>query len=136
MPVVEIVTAVSLWELVKHGASWLVNLKNAKKERKRESTDALRKVLLAAQETRIYTNRLKNGGDPEPNKQERLAMLWSELSFALEDLGLDKLAKRCRIKGLHWADPGAMDQDYLEKADIGLERMERLARQVLLEIRA
>ena len=61
-------------------------------------------------------------------------MLWTELGFALEDLGITKLAKRCRIKGKHWADPTKTDKEFLEKADVGLERMEQLANEVLREI--
>ena len=52
----------------------------------------------------------------------------------LQDLEIDKLAKRCIIKGAHWADPSRLDKEYLEKADIGLERMEQLANEILIEI--
>jgi hypothetical protein len=66
--------------------------------------------------------------------EAELAVLWTELGFALQDLGVDKLAKRCYIKGRQWADPNQMDKDYLEKADVGLEKMEQLANELLLEI--
>ena len=134
MPVFEIVTTVSLWELVKHASSWVRNLQNAKDERKKESKAALRKVILAARKTGMYTSKLAKGGDRSLVTEEELSLLWTELSFDLDDLGLDKLAKRCRIKGKHWSDPDDSDKDYLKKADVGLERMEQLANKLLREI--
>jgi hypothetical protein len=60
--------------------------------------------------------------------------MWTELGFRLEDLDLLKLAKRCDIKGKYWADPVHYDSEFLNKADVGLERMEQLARQMVPEI--
>lgn len=130
----EVVTAISLWELVKHAGSWVANLKRAKNARKKESIAALRKVVVAAQRTSVYMRQLRDMGARSYKTEEELATLWTELSFALDDLGVEKLAKRCRIKGRHWADPEKMDKAYLEKADVGLERMEQLAIEVLRDI--
>jgi hypothetical protein len=41
------------------------------------------------------------------------------------------LTKRCDIKGKYWADPVHYDSEFLNKADVGLERMEQLARQMV-----
>jgi len=130
----EVVTAISLWELVKHTGTWVTNLKRAKDSRKKESVDALRKVVIAARQTAVYMRQLKDTGEKSHKTESELSVLWTELGFALEDLGIDKLAKRCRITGKHWADPEKMDQEYLDKADVGLEKMERLANEVLQEI--
>lgn len=131
---IELVSAVSLWELVKHAGSWLINLRKAKQVRQRESIDALRKVVIAARRTAVYTRQLSDTGRPSHAVEAELATLWTELGFALDDLGLDKLAKRCKISGRHWADPDDMDKAFLEKADIGLARMEQLASEMLHEI--
>jgi hypothetical protein len=64
-----------------------------------------------------------------------LAVVWTELSFSMHDLGLVKLAKRCAIKGRQWADPSQFDQDFLDKADVGLDKIEQLANQLLAEIK-
>ena len=130
----EVVTAISLWELVKHAGSWVANLKRAKSARKKESIAALRKVVVAAQRTSVYMRQLHDTGTRSYKTEEELATLWTELSFALDDIGVEKLAKRCRIKGRHLADPEKMDNAYLEKADVGLERMEQLAVEVLRDI--
>lgn len=130
----DIFTGISLWELVKHTASWLSNLKRAKQARKKESIDALRKVVVAARKTSVYMRQLNETGTRSHQTEAELAVFWTELSFALQDLGVNKLAKRCYIKGKQWADPSQMDQDYLEKADVGLEKMEQLANTVLLEL--
>ncbi|MGZ8982474.1 MAG: hypothetical protein ACXW11_00800 [Methylotenera sp.] len=131
---IEILTGISLWELVKHTGRWLSNLKRAKDTRKKESIEALRKVVIAARKTSVYMRQLQETGSRSHETEAELAVLWTELSFALQDLGVTKLAKRCYIKGKQWADPSQMDKDYLEKADVGLEKMELLANEVLLEI--
>lgn len=131
---IEVVTAISLWELVKHTGSWVTNLKRANKERKKESINALRQVVVAARQTAVYMRQLEETGDKSHQVEAELSMLWTELGFALEDLGIDKLAKRCRIKGKHWEDPGKMDKEYLKKADVSLVRMEQIANEVLREI--
>lgn len=130
----EIVSAISLWELVKHTGRWIGNLQRARIARKRESVEALRKVILAARRTTIYLRRLRETGRRDHRSETEIALLWTELGFALEDLGIGKLAKRCRIKGIEWAEPDRLDSDYLEKADVGLERMEELAGEILREI--
>lgn len=130
----EIVTAISVWELVKHTGSWVTNLKRAKDSRKKESVDALRKVVVAARKTAVYMRQLKDTGTRSHPIESEISTLWTELGFALQDLGIHKLAKRCQIKGKHWADPRQADSEYLEKADVGLERMEQLANHLLREI--
>ena len=131
---IEVVTAISLWELVKHTGSWVVNLKRAKDSRKKESVKALRKVVIAARKTSVYMRQLKDTGQRSHQVESDLSILWTELGYELDDLGISKLAKRCRIKGKHWENPGESDIEYLEKADVGLEKMEKLANEVLREI--
>jgi len=131
---IEVVTAISVWEFAKHAGSWLTNLKRAKDERKKESVAALRKVVIAARQTSVYMRQLKDTGERSHQIESELSIHWTELGFALEDLGIPKLAKRCRIKGRHWAAPEKTDLQYLEKADVGLEKMEQLANEVLREI--
>ncbi len=131
---IEVVTAISLWELVKHTGSWITNLKRAKDARKIESIAALRKVVVVSRKTAVYMRQLDETGQKSHQMESELSMLWTELGFKLKDLGIDKLEKRCRIKGKHWEDPKKMDKDFLKKADIGLTRMEQLANEVLHEI--
>jgi hypothetical protein len=130
----EVVTAISLWELIKHGASWITNLKRAKSSRKKESIEALRKVIIVARKTAVYMRQLKDTGQRSHRIESELAVLWTELGFILEDIGIPRLAKRCRIKGMDWAQPGKTDRQYLEKADVGLEKIEQLASEILREI--
>ncbi len=132
---IEVITAISLWELVKHTNSWISNLKRAKTARKKESVEALRRVVIAARKTSVYTRQLNETGKRSHKMESELSIVWTELGFSLEDLGIEKLAKRCRIKGKYWQDPGKSDKDYLEKADVGLERMEQLATGLLREIK-
>ena len=131
---IEVVTAISLWELVKHTGSWVTNLKRAKDTRKKESVEALRKVVIAARQTSVYIRQLKDTGERSHQRESELSILWTELGFALEDLGISKLSKRCQIQGKEWTASEQADRKYLEKAGASLEKMELLANKVLREI--
>ena len=128
------ITSKVLGELFSHGIKWLSNLHRAKTERKKESIHALRKVVTASRETAVYIRQLNDNGNREHNTERHLSLLWTELGFTLEDLGISKLAKRCQIKGKHWSNPKHYNSDFLEKSDINLDKMEKLAREVLADI--
>jgi len=130
------ISDISLWQLLKHLSQWLGNLSRAKQQRQRESIEALRAVVLAARHTQAYLRQLEDTGNQDHATEAKLAGLWTELGFRLIDLGLSKLAKRCDIRGRYWANPNNLDADFLQRADIGLERMEQLARQLLAEVEA
>lgn len=123
-----------LGELFNHGTRWLSNLRRANDKRKQASVQALRKVITASRETAVYVRQLNDIGKRDHNTEKHLSLLWTELGFALEDLGIQKLAKRCQIKGKHWSNPEHYDKEFLDKADVNLDKMERIARTVLAEI--
>ena len=125
-----------LWELFRHLKAWLANLQRAGASRKRESIEALRGVVLAARLTQTYLRKLKDNNTRDHAEEGRLTHTWTELGFRLGDLGLTKLAKRCDVSGRYWADPKRFDADFMEKADVGLERMEQLARALIAEVEA
>jgi hypothetical protein len=129
-----IVSEASLWQLFKHLSQWLGNLSRAKQQRQRESIEALRAVIVAARHTQAYLRQLDDTGQQDHATEAKLASLWTELGFRLGDLGLSKLAKRCDIRGRYWANPDTLDKDFLKRADIGLERVEQMALQLLAEI--
>lgn len=131
---IDVVTPKALWELVKHAGNWVRNLQRAKEERKKESVNALRKVITAARKTAVYIRQLNDTGIRSHEKESELSILWTELSFALEDLDIKNLANRCLIKGKHWADPQTIDKNTLKKADVSLDKMELLASEILREI--
>jgi hypothetical protein len=114
----EPITSGLLWEILKHTSSWLANLGRASKERKEQSIRALRDVIMASRETAVYIRQLKEAGNRNHDTETHLSVLWTELGFALQDIGINKLAKRCQIKGKHWANPDHYNQDFLEKADV------------------
>jgi hypothetical protein len=122
------------WELFKHLRQWLVNLDRAGEKRKRESIEALRAVTLAARATRVYLRRLADTAQADHAEEARLSQMWTRLGFQLKDLGLGALAKRCDVSGRYWADPSQFDREFLDRADVGLERMEQLARRLLAEL--
>lgn len=122
--------------LLGHLIRWLSNLRRAGEQRKRQSVTALRDVILAVRETTVYLRTVHETGRKNLTTEKELARLWTELAFQMEDLGLGKLAKRCDISGQQWADPKRFNEDFLNKADVSLESIERLARLTLREINA
>ena len=123
-----------LWDIFKHVRAWLANLNRAGEARKQQSVKALREVVTASRETAVYMRQMQDTGTRDHATERRLSVLWTELGFALRDLGIDKLAKRCQITGKDWARPGHYDKEFLSKADISLERMEHLALEILHQI--
>ncbi len=130
----EILSTKLLWEILKHAKSWLTNLDRASEARKAQSIKAVRKVITASRETAVYIRSMKVTGQPNHETEAHLSVLWTELGFELQDIGIHKLAKRCQIRGKHWAEPNHYDQDFLQKADISLESMEKLANEILIQI--
>lgn len=129
-----LITDISLWALVRHLGLWLGNLRRAGDERKRQSVEALRAVIVATRHTQAYLRQLTDTAEQDHAAEANLAQKWTELGFVLQDLGLDKLAKRCEISGRYWADPQQFEPEFLDRADVGLARMEQLARQLVAEI--
>ncbi|MDH5384651.1 MAG: hypothetical protein OEY18_08090 [Candidatus Aminicenantes bacterium] len=121
--------SVSEWlTIITHVKKWVTNLLRAKSERKRQSKDALRAVIKAVRENTIYLRILREGRQKSIARERKLSLLWTELSFRLEDLGLEKLANRCSIMGRYWADPAVFTQDFLDTADTRrLSDIEKLA---------
>lgn len=128
------ISASLLWEIFKHVKSWLINLDRASKERKEQSVKALREVVTASRETYVYMRQMKDTGTREHATERHLSMLWTELGFALDDLGIKKLAEKCQIKGKHWSNPEYYDKEFLKKADLSLEQMEQIANKILDQI--
>lgn len=113
--------------LLSHLKKWLSNLSRAGEARKQASKQALREVIKAVRETTVYMRSPREGGDKSIDRERQLSLLWTELAFQLEDLGLHKLAKRCHITGQYWADPESLDEDFLKEAGARLTDIERLA---------
>lgn len=124
-----VVLSVSDWiTIITHVKKWVTNLLRAKSERKRESKEALRAVIKAVRETTIYLRILREGRQQSIAIEKKLSLLWTELSFRIDDLDLNKLANRCSILGRYWADPTAFTKDFLDSVDIDrLLDIEKLA---------
>lgn len=90
--------------------------------------------LLKQRETSVYNRHTNNKEQLGHQAESHISVLWTDLGLSLEGLGIPKLAKRCEVVGKHWSDPAHFDCDFLKKADISLEKMERMARVLLVEI--
>lgn len=132
---VDPMTTYALNALLKHALTWLTNLRRAGDARKRESLKALNQVIVAVRKTSVY-NRARETVGADLAVEAELAVLWTELSFELQNLGLTKLAKKCDVKGRYWAAPENFSSEWLERAEIGLETVEQLARRIKAEIQS
>ncbi|WP_088328401.1 hypothetical protein [Lacimicrobium sp. SS2-24] len=121
--------------LATHLKKWITNLRRARAQRKTQSKQALRNVIKATRETTLYLRSVREGGQTSFERESELAILWTELSFELEDLNLIALADKCRIKGRYWADPEQSGDELQDKANIRLDDAEKQAVAILREIR-
>lgn len=124
-------TAVS--SLTGHLLRWISNLSRAGKQRKLESRASLKRVLLAVRKTAVYRRSLDEGAAKNYERESDIAMEWTALAVELEQLGLAKLAKKCRVMGWHWEQPGRFDADFLHKAGVRFDEVERLALKQIAE---
>ena len=127
-------SGISLWELLKHARSWLSNLRRAGQTRKVASVTAVREIVSIARQTAVYLRQINETGKRDHATERQLTRAWTNLGFQLKDLGLTKLAKRCQITGKHWSNPDHYDDEFLRKADVSVERMEKLALGLLNQI--
>jgi hypothetical protein len=127
-------SAGSLLSLGKYLLQWLNSLSRASAERKAECINALDRTIAATRETMRYC-RERDRGKESSTTEARLATMWTTLGFEFENVGIPKLAKRCDIKGRYWAAPDKFSDEWLDQADITLESVERLARQLKTEVR-
>lgn len=111
--------------IITHIKQWITNLQRAGKERKAQSIKALRDVIRAVRQTEIYIRKIKEGGKPSIEEEKKLSLLWTELSFALTDIKLDKLAKKCMIKGKDWAVLSKQNTHFFDTAITRLSEIER-----------
>ena len=120
--------------IISHVKKWVTNLIRANKERKEQSIDALRAVVQAARKTKIYSPYLHKEDNKSIDKKAELSALWTDLSFALVDIGLIKLSKSCNNLGSYWADPAAFEENFIETLGNRLQDIEERARKSLKEI--
>lgn len=63
--------ALVYWEVAKHLKTWVTNLKRARDNRKKESIEALRQVIVSGRGMRVYINELSEE--------------WAKFSYLLKD---------------------------------------------------
>ena len=123
-------TAIALGKFL---VQWMRGLGRASDERKTECLAAIDAVIIATRKTQAYS-RTRDDGRSDPKTEETLAILWTKLGLKLDRLKVKKLAKRCDIKGKYWADPKQFSSEWLAQADVGLESVDKLARQLKARI--
>ena len=130
----ETVTRSAIAALIGHLARWVANLDRAGAARKRESRESLKQVVLAVRKTAVYGRSLDAGEARNFDREAEIAMQWTALAIELERLGLGKLAKKCRVTGWYWENQARFDAEFLERAQVRLDQVERLALALLADI--
>ena len=128
-------TSGALSAALKHVLTWLTNLRRAGNSRKQASLEAINQVILAIRKTSVYSRALESG-NTDLSIESELAVLWTELGFELQRLGLIKLAKRCDVAGRYWSSPKSFSKEWLDQAEVGLDAVEKLAIQLKAEIQS
>jgi len=123
----ENIGANEILNIITHIKKWVTNLLRAKAQRKQQSKEALRAVIKAVRETTIYLRIIRETGKKSIKKERELSLLWTDLSFKLEDIRLKKLAGSCMKLSRYWADPADFDESFLKKAGNRLSDIEQLA---------
>ncbi|MCJ8321280.1 MAG: hypothetical protein MJK12_16695 [Colwellia sp.] len=134
--VTEIVGKAAVSSVTTHIIKWVANLGRAGDLRKNESRACLEKVILAVIKTKAYCSSLDDGEQIDHAKESEIAVEWRSLSMELERLKLLKLAKKCKVKSWYWEDQGRFDAEFLQKAQVGFEQVERTASLLLRDINA
>lgn len=124
----------TLSALIANLGRYLANLARAGQARKAESRKALQGVILGTRQTKVYLRAMQAKGKRNFNKEEQLSLIWTNLSFELDKLGVKALAKRCQISGRYWADPDELSDDFLQKARVRLQDLEMEARALLAKL--
>jgi len=117
-------------------ARWIKGIANRSEERKAEVRAALRQVVVAVRETSAYIAHLEEGGARSHQRDAQLAATWETLHQELRAVGVNGLAKRCYVKGRIWARDRTLTDEYVARADVKLEAVERLANAALAKVGA
>lgn len=135
MPAVEIGVG-EIITIITHIKKWVTNLLRAKKERKKQSREALEAVILAIIETQTYLGDIKERGKKAKSKktEKNLALLWTGLSLKVRSIKLEKLADSCKDLGKYWADPSLFSKEYLKSINSNLSEIEKRAENILDQI--
>lgn len=91
---------------------------------------ALMAIYVAAQETRLYIDRLRRCQAPDREAEEELARLWQKAAVPIRHFDPD-LAERCMGKADYWLNPEAWSEEDIRANRIEIDRVYRQARNML-----
>ena len=122
--------AVFYWEVAKHLKTWVTNLRRAKEDRKKESVEALRQVIIASRGMRIYINEW-NEGVRDYSREKQLSEEWTTLGFLVRDLGLKDLSAKCDALAVKLTMIDKVSKETIDKTREALISIEERATEIL-----
>ena len=120
---------------------WFGKLRDEQRALNAEERRAVKALYVAANETRLYINRLNkpfhlkeyvSGDNFERNidREDELSRLWMDAHLELMPVNIE-LAERCLMKSGYWSSPDHWDDKQVKKANISLESMFKDAKALL-----
>jgi hypothetical protein len=104
-----------------------------RRDRRGERDDAaVKAVLLAVNETKLYIASLDRGEPQRRNQERLLVQLWTDAAVAIRRSD-PHLAERLQMKAEYWADPENWSDNDVQSAEIGIESVAARARALLSE---
>ena len=102
-------------------------------DKRRKYLNAIRAIHEAATITNSYLSDIREGKEPDKDKELSLSMLWFEATGAIQPINPD-LAEKCLIKGQCWSDPRLFNSKEYENISLSIDYMFSETRKILHEM--
>lgn len=120
-----------MWQALISGlVGFLGQFREYKAQVQQDKDLALSAIISAANETKIYLQRVQRTGQTNRETEEKLSRLWAAASIPLRHFDQD-LANRCLDKSEYWLNPENYSATDIAKFRIGIEQVYKEARALL-----
>lgn len=101
------------------------------KEKRELKDNALRAIVTALQETKIYYKSLERGAERNTDTEAQLVRYWGAAAIPLRHID-EELAMICEHKADFWIDPESWSNDQISSLGIKLEDVTKAYRQLAM----
>lgn len=120
-----------MWEVLVSGLVGLLGKFREHRVHSEEQKDlALSAIISAANETKIYIQRVQRSGKTKRETEEKLSRLWVAASIPIRHFDKD-LADRCIMKSDYWLNPENYSATDIARFRIGIDQVYKEAKELL-----
>lgn len=120
-----------MWEVLVSGLVGLLgNFRENRVHSDEQKDSALSAIISAANETKIYIQRVQRTGKTNRETEEKLSRLWVAASVPIRHFDQD-LAERCIMKSEYWLNPENYSATDIAKFRIGINQVYKEAKELL-----